>query len=119
MKILNALIIMTNLTTAAALATTINFDEVKLGEAPAGWTATKTGKGEPKWTVEKDDSAPSKPNVLRQSGEADYPVCIKNEPSIKDGYVEVKFKPVAGKKDQAGGLNFTSTYPSLMLGSFL
>ncbi|HKB57714.1 MAG TPA: family 16 glycoside hydrolase [Lacunisphaera sp.] len=104
MKILNALIIMTNLTTAAALATTINFDEVKLGEAPAGWTATKTGKGEPKWTVEKDDSAPSKPNVLRQSGEADYPVCIKNEPSIKDGYVEVKFKPVAGKKDQAGGV---------------
>ena len=104
MKILKALIIMTNLTTAATFATTVNFDDAKPGEAPAGWTATKTGKGEPKWTVESDDSAPSKPNVLKQSGEAAYPVCLKNEPSLKDGFVEVKFKPVSGKEDQAGGV---------------
>ncbi len=103
MKTLNALIIMTSLTTAVAGAT-VNFDDAKLGEAPAGWTATKTGKGEPKWTVEKDDSAPSKPNVLKQSGEATYPVCIKNEPSLKDGFAEVKFKSVSGKEDQAGGV---------------
>ena len=104
MKTLNALIIMTSLTTTAAFGATVNFDDAKPGEAPAGWTATKTGSGEPKWTVEKDDSAPSKPNVLKQSGEATYPVCLKNEPSLKDGFVEVKFKPVSGKEDQAGGV---------------
>ena len=104
MKTLNTFIVMTNLITTTAFAATVNFDDAKPGEAPAGWTATKTGKGEPKWTVENDDSAPSKPNVLKQSGEATYPVCFKDDTSLKDGFVEVKFKPVSGKEDQAGGV---------------
>ncbi len=95
---------MTILTSGGALAGTNNFDDAKTGAAPSGWTATKTGTGEAKWTVEKDDSAPSKPNVLKQSGEATYPVCIKNETSVKDGFVEVKFKAIAGKEDQGGGV---------------
>jgi len=104
MKTITAVMIGTSLLANIGLSGTINFDEAKTGEAPAGWTATKTGKGEPKWTVEKDDSAPSKPNVLKQSGEATYPVCIKDDTSFKDGFVEVKFKPVSGKEDQAGGV---------------
>jgi len=95
---------MTSLITPTALAETVNFDDATSGAAPPGWTATKTGKGEAKWTIEKDDTAPSKPNVLKQSGEATYPVCLKNGTSLKDGFVEVKFKPIAGKEDQAGGL---------------
>ena len=95
---------MTSLITTAAFAGTNNFDDAKIGEAPTGWTATQTGSGAAKWTVEKDDSAPSKPNVLKQSGEATYPVCIKNDTALKDGFVEVKFKPVGGKEDQAGGV---------------
>jgi hypothetical protein len=90
--------------TAVAIAETINFDDMKSGAAPAGWIATQTGSGRAKWSVEKDDSAPSKPNVLKQSGQATFPVCIKNDTSLKDGVVEVKFKPVAGKEDQAGGV---------------
>lgn len=104
MKTLNTLLIMTSLTTTAALEATVNFDDMNPGVAPAGWTATKTGSGEAKWTVEKDASAPSQPNVLKQSGEATYPVCLKNEPEIRDGFVEVRFKPVSGKEDQAGGI---------------
>src|SRR6266536_2633173 len=104
MKTLDSLIVMTSLMTSSALAETINFDDAKPGEAPPGWTATKTGKGEAKWTVVADESAPSKPNVLKQSGEASYPVCLKNETSLKEGFVEVKFKPVSGKEDQAGGV---------------
>ena len=104
MKTLNTLMVMTTLITASALAETVNFDDATPGAAPPGWTATKTGKGEAKWTIEKDDTAPSKPNVLKQSGEATYPVCLKNGTSLKDGFVEVKFKPIAGKEDQAGGL---------------
>jgi 3-keto-disaccharide hydrolase len=87
-----------------ALATAVNFDNLPVGTAPAGWSATKTGTGNPNWTVEKDDTAPSKPNVLKQSGQATYPVCLKDDTSLKDGFVEVKFKPISGREDQAGGL---------------
>ena len=104
MKTLNSLFVMTSLITSTALAETINFDDAKPGAAPPGWTAKKTGSGNPKWTIEKDDTAPSKPNVLKQSGEATYPVCLKNDSSVKDGFVEVKFKAISGKEDQAGGL---------------
>ncbi len=90
--------------TGLAVAETVNFDDMKAGAAPPGWTATQTGSGTAKWAVEKDDSAPSRPNVLKQSGQATFPVCIKNDTNLKDGFVEVKFKPVAGKEDQAGGV---------------
>src|SRR6266567_1495006 len=86
------------------LADTANFDNFKTGAPPPGWTATKTGSGTAKWTIEQDDSAPSKPNVLKQSGQATYPVCIKDDTNLKDGFVEVKFKPISGKEDQAGGV---------------
>ncbi len=89
---------------ASSSADTVTFDNFKTGATPPGWTATQTGSGSAKWSVEKDDSAPSKPNVLKQSGQATFPVCIKNDTNLKDGFVEVKFKPVAGKEDQAGGV---------------
>ena len=85
-------------------AETVNFDADRPGEAPRGWTLTKTGKGEPKWTIEKDDTAPSKPNVLKQSGEATYPLAVKDDTNLKDGFVEVKFQPLSGEEDQAGGI---------------
>jgi len=74
-----------------AAADSVNFDNLKPGAPPPGWTATKTGSGDAKWTVEEDSSAPSKPNVLKQSGQATYPVCIKDDTNLKDGFVEVKF----------------------------
>ena len=89
---------------ALSSADTVNFDNFKAGTAPPGWTATQTGGGSAKWSVEKEDSTPSKPNVLKQSGAAIFPVCIKNDANFKDGFVEVKFKPVAGKEDRAGGV---------------
>ena len=104
MKKLYTLFIMSSLITSGARAGTVNFDDAKTGAPPPGWTATQTGKGAAKWTIEKDDTAPSKPNVLKQSGEATYPVCLKNDTSLKDGFVEVKFKPISGKEDQAGGV---------------
>ena len=89
---------------AAAPSETVNFDKVEAGKAPAGWSATQTGSGQAKWAVVADDTAPSKPTVLKQSGQATYPVCIKDDTSLKDGFVEVKFKPISGREDQAGGL---------------
>jgi hypothetical protein len=87
-----------------AVADSINFDNAADGQPPAGWTATKTGSGSAKWTIEKDDTAPSKPNVLKQSGTATYPVCFKDDSNVQDGFVEVKFKAISGKEDQAGGV---------------
>ena len=104
MKRASILALTVGLTTGSVLAETVNFDEFKTGAPPRGWTTTKTGKGDSKWEVVANDSAPSKPNVLKQSGEATYPVCFKNDTSIKDGFVEVKFKPISGREDQAGGV---------------
>ena len=63
-----------------------------------------TGRGSPIWTIEADPSAPSQPNVLKQSGSGTFPWCVKKDASIADGYVEVKFKSLAGSEDQAGGV---------------
>jgi hypothetical protein len=90
--------------TPAVLAETVGFDNVKPGKLPPHWTATLTGTGAAKWSVEPDDSAPSKPNVLKQCGAATYPICVRDDTRLKDGFVEVKFKPVSGKEDQAGGV---------------
>jgi len=87
-----------------AIAETQNFDNAAAGTPPDGWTLTMTGKGRPKWTVEAEATAPSKPNVLRQSGQATYPLAIKAGTSIRDGFVEVKFKAVSGSEDRAAGI---------------
>lgn len=86
------------------MAGTANFDQDLIGAAPKGWTITLTGRGDPKWTVEADATAPSKSNVLKQSGKATFPLAIKDVPSNRDGYVEVKFKAIAGSEDRAAGL---------------
>ncbi|MVT50416.1 hypothetical protein GPL17_07905 [Bradyrhizobium yuanmingense] len=87
-----------------AMAETLNFDDAPAGTAPAGWMLTMTGKGESKWSVEAEPTAPSKPNVLKQSGRATFPVAIKSDTNIRNGFVEVKFKTVSGSEDRAAGI---------------
>ena len=86
------------------MAETIHFDADAVAAPPKGWTAGVTGRGAHRWTVEADASAPSKPNVLKQSGVGDFPWCVATGASLADGFVEVKFKSLAGKADQAGGV---------------
>ena len=83
---------------------TPSFESDGVGAAPKGWTATMTGKGDPKWTVEQDQTAPSKLRVLKQSGRATYPLLLKDDTNIKDGFIEAKFKAIAGSEDRAAGL---------------
>ena len=87
-----------------ALADVVNFDTDLVGALPAGWIAGVTGRGAYRWTVEADATATSPPNVLKQSARGDFPWCVKPSVSIADGFVEVKFKPLAGREDQAGGV---------------
>src|SRR5256886_15551004 len=80
------------------------FEADTVGAAPKGWTGTCTGRGDPKWTIEHDQTAPSKLKILKQSGRATYPLLLKDDTDIKDGFIEVKFKAVAGSEDRAGGI---------------
>jgi hypothetical protein len=91
-------------TFATAQPQRISFDEAKAGAPPIGWTLTKTGSGSPVWRIEADPSAPSKPNVLKQSGEATYPLALFDASNLRYGFVEVRFKPVSGREDQAAGV---------------
>ena len=54
--------------------------------------------------MEVDAGAPSAPNVLKQSGRGDFPWCVRKGALIADGFVEVKFKALSGREDQAGGV---------------
>ena len=90
--------------TNATFAETINFDADTAGALPSAWRQGVTGKGSPRWEVRRDESAPSKPNVLQQSGSGTFPWCVLSQTSIENGFVEVRFKPLSGKEDQAGGV---------------
>ncbi|MDB5825617.1 MAG: hypothetical protein JWR21_4321 [Herminiimonas sp.] len=87
-----------------AISQVANFNADAVGKPPVGWTCGATGLGSPRWSVTSDASAPTPPNVLKQDGVATYPWCVKNDAVATDGIVEVKFKPISGKEDQAGGV---------------
>jgi len=87
-----------------AAAETLGFDADPTGSLPAGWTGGVTGRGSPHWTVEADADASSAHHVLKQAGRGDFPWCVRRDVSLADGFVEVRFKPLSGKEDQAGGV---------------
>jgi hypothetical protein len=85
-------------------AETDNFDKAGVGALPQGWKTGVTGQGTGYWAVNPDPSAPSAPNVFTQMGQGTFPWAVKEGTAISDGFVEVKFKAISGKEDQAGGL---------------
>jgi hypothetical protein len=88
----------------SARAETETFDSVAVGTLPDGWLAGVTGRGTPRWMVQPDATAPTGAKVLQQAGSGTFPWCVKKDVSVADGFVEVKFKPISGKEDQAGGV---------------
>ena len=90
--------------TGVLMAQTASFDQDRSGQAPAGWTCGVTGSGTPRWTVEAEPGAPAAPPVLMQSGTGDFPWCVRTGSAVQDGFVEVRFKPLRGREDQAGGV---------------
>lgn len=86
---------------AGAVAQPQSFAQDTIGAAPTGWSCGVTGRGSPHWavTAEADGS-----KVLTQSGKGDFPWCVKSGTALADGVVEVKFKSISGREDQAGGV---------------
>ncbi|MGD0089964.1 MAG: family 16 glycoside hydrolase [Planctomycetota bacterium] len=85
-----------------ALAMTWNFDGDETGKLAKGFS-NESGA----WQVAKDETAPSKPNVLAQTAtekKKAYNVALAAESSFKDVELSVKMKAVAGEEDQGGGL---------------
>src|SRR5262245_59165696 len=97
--ILGALVILpVSVVGAAAAVTAGHFGDLAAGSAPTGWSATQRGTGHATWAVVADETATSKPNGLTQSGQATYPIWLKDDTSGKDGLVAVKFKALSGKE---------------------
>ena len=46
MKPFLTLVLMSAISTGIAFADTVNFDDLKVGAPPPGWTATRTGTGD-------------------------------------------------------------------------
>lgn len=93
-----------SLTSVTAASQKIDFDQDPPGVLPAAWRQGVTGAGAARWVVRQDPSAPSKPHVLEQSATGVFPWCVLADAAVEDGFVEVKFKALAGKEDQAGGV---------------
>lgn len=75
-----------------------------LAPSPTGWQCGSTGGGSPKWTLEKEQLDGQAIEVLKQSGAAPYPWCVKPDVKMANGFVEVRFKALGGHEDQAGGV---------------
>lgn len=68
-----------------------------VGAQPAGpWIFGVTGRGVPRWTEEALG--------VTYRGGADFGWAVLSASSLRDGFVQARFKPLGGREDQAGGV---------------
>lgn len=88
--------------------TTIDIATMPLGAAPAGFVGGLTGQGTPgHWSVVADPSAAGGRAIAQTSTDTtDYrfPLAVYQGASAANLEVSLRFKPVGGKVDQAGGI---------------
>jgi hypothetical protein len=86
----------------------IAIDRLTLGSPPAGFTFARTGRGgKGEWTVTLDATAAGGRAIEQTSTDrTDYrlPLAIPESLSASNLNAEIRFKAVAGKIDQAGGI---------------
>jgi hypothetical protein len=89
-------------------AVMIAIDRMTPGSPPAGFSFARTGQGrEGEWTVTPDKTAVAGQAIEQASTDrTDYrfPLAIHESLSAANVEVEIRFKAVAGKTDQAGGI---------------
>ena len=88
--------------------TMIAIDKMTVGAAPADFEFARTGQGGPaQWAVAADPTAAGGRAIEQTSTDrTDYrfPLAIYQTVSARNVESHVRFKPVAGKVDQAGGI---------------
>jgi glycosyl hydrolase family 59 (putative galactocerebrosidase) len=86
----------------------VDIASMQAGQEPADFTFGRTGNGAPaEWRVVSDPTAAQKAAIAQTSTDTtDYrfPLAVYKPVSVKDVDVSVRFKPVAGQVDQAGGI---------------
>jgi hypothetical protein len=85
----------------AAKANQWTFDKDQTGRLPAGSTVFAGN-----WAVRAESGAPSSPNALCQTGNADYPAISLSDRVYGDVTVTTRFKPLSGNIDRAAGIIF-------------
>ena len=89
-------------------AAMIDIDRMTVGAPPAEFTFARTGRGaQGEWTVTADPTAAAGRAIEQTSiDRTDYrfPLAVPDSLSAADVNVEIRFKAVAGRVDQAGGV---------------
>jgi len=103
-------------TSSAQSATTqIDLSAMKPGLAPDDFAFSRTGGGEVgEWRVVDDPTASNRRVIAQTSTDpTDYrfPLAVYQRVAAKNVDVKVRFKPVAGKVDRAGGIVVRLTSP--------
>lgn len=78
-----------------------SFDTNKTGKPPAG---SEVFSGT--WEVRAEADAPTPPNILCQTGHADYPALSLGNTVYRDVVVSTSFMPISGGADRAAGIIF-------------
>lgn len=96
--------------TASAQPKSVEIDlaSMAVDQAPAGFDTAKTGGGQlARWVVIADSSAAGGKAIAQTDKDrtgSRFPLAIYQPLSAKNVEVSVRFKPVSGQVDQAGGL---------------
>jgi hypothetical protein len=88
---------------------TVHFQSGEVGRLPPDFSTALTGGGGlVSWVVREDATAPNGKAVLIQESADDtsyrFPLCIYEKTAARDVAVEVNFKAISGKVDEAGGI---------------
>jgi hypothetical protein len=94
----------------------IDVARMTVGQAPVGFSFGRTGKGEPgRWVVVDDAGAGAGRAIAQTSPDrTDYrfPLAIWDGLDAANVEATIRFKPVAGKVDEAGGIAIRLTSPN-------
>ena len=88
---------------------TWTFDNADPGPVPEGWIAGVTGARQgdgPEWKIIRDGERSVLAQLSSGGANGDFPVCLRQGTRFRDGTVTIRFKPISGKIDQAGGVVF-------------
>jgi len=93
----------------------VDLAAMKAGIAPADFAFSRTGSGDiGEWRVIDEPTASSRRVITQISTDTtdySFPLAIYQRISAKDVDVKIRFKPVSGKVDQAGGIVIRLTTP--------
>jgi len=85
------------------------FDDQPVGAVPADWRIRQTRPTQAlaSWSIMKDPTAPSKPNVMAlthtKNDDPTFNLAIAKDTSFKDVDLSVNVKAISGETDQGGG----------------